>query len=350
MGNNTSTPTPTPSTPASSFFNLANPVPRPRIRRSTTQNQVLYPRRSIFAPDEHEPDDFASAHDPVLLGWTRTEQGIVIPQIRSIPLPTPLDDTIFNSPRLPWIERTRDRSPVPSARSIPRMRQFSIESFRDVAKRELRVINVTGTETIASIDERSSLLNYTDHEVTEAEDADESDADSFNWNAIPTSVDRFKVNMEEGECMPSVTLKRGNSTNDSGYSTMAADTGSCTDESVDPWWWEEAAGYSTNCFDYTDLSPFPATTSEEGFQYLHEERQESAYLSNLLRSQPFDEWTEWSKDVTKIFSKETITCEPRPVTPLKLSEQVAPRSPGRRRSLFNFAKKIAITKRRSVLW
>jgi len=135
-----------PSTPASSFFNLANPPTRHR-RKSSTQGQVAYPRRSIFANDEDEPDDFCtSPRDAVLLGWTRTEAGIIIPQIRSFAMPTPLDDTIFNSPRLPWVEagKRRAQSPVPSARSIRMMRQFSIESFPSVVrKRELRVMNAS---------------------------------------------------------------------------------------------------------------------------------------------------------------------------------------------------------------
>src|SRR5205814_7182653 len=121
-----------PQTPASSKFLTNYPTVRQRIRKSLPPPPNGYPRRSIFADDELEPDDFCATtpHDGVLLGWTRTEQGFIIPQIRSIPLGTPLDDTIFNSPRLPWVERTRSRSPAPSARSIPRMRQFSIESLR----------------------------------------------------------------------------------------------------------------------------------------------------------------------------------------------------------------------------
>lgn len=133
---------------------------------------------------------------------------------------------------------------------------------------------------------------------------------------------------------------------------MAADTGSCSDASEDPWWWEEAAGYSTASFEYTSIFP-----SEDGTQYLHEEREESAYLSNLLRSQPFDEWTEWRTNVTKLLMiPEEEETHQRPVTPMDSNSDdipAAPRSPSRRKSLFNFAKattKIVLSKRRSLLW
>jgi hypothetical protein len=353
MGNTSSTPftatnTSLPQTPASSFFNLTNPQPpRQRIRKPLPPPPVAYQRRSIFQEDEDEPDDFCTntPHEAVLLGWTRTEQGFVIPQIRSIPFATPLDDTIFNSPRLPWVERSRSRSPVPSARSIPRMRQFSIESLRSCARRELRVVNTSRPNSVKSMERMS--------EETDVEGADDNDSDagSFDWQAFPDPIDEFQDYEGETHCLSS-SLKRGNSTNDSGYSTMAGDTGSCSSVSEDPWWWEEAAGYSTTSL---DLPASSILTSEDGGQYLHEERQESAYLSNLLRSQPFDEWTEWRTNVTKLLMiPEEEEMQQRPTTPINQKEKPpAPRSPSRRKSLFSFAKvttNIVLNKRRSVIW
>jgi hypothetical protein len=178
----------------------------------------------------------------------------------------------------------------------------------------------------------------------------DSDVDSFDWNAFSHPTDGFHSYGEQGQDLSS-KLKRGNSTNDSGYSTMAADTGSCSDESEDPWWWEEAAGYSATSYEV----PNKGFISEEGSQYLHEERQESAYLSNLLRSQPFDEWTEWRMNLTKLLViPEEDESQQRPVTPVNtIQQQETPRSPGRRRSLFNFAKfttRIVLNKRKSLLW
>src|SRR5271163_1949331 len=156
MGNTSSTPDSPPlsettSTSTSSLF-TSLPVPAAKLRRQSTHPPLpsAFPqRRSFFPPDEHEPDDLipiTSPHENILLGWTRTETGLIIPQIRNIPLITPLDDTIFNSPRLPWVHvgegiggrarGTRSRSPVGSVTSIPRMRQFSIESLRSVPRRE----------------------------------------------------------------------------------------------------------------------------------------------------------------------------------------------------------------------
>ena len=90
---------------------------------------------------------------------------------------------------------------------------------------------------------------------------------------------------------------------------------------------------------------------------LHEERQETAYISNLLRNQPFDEWAEWRTNVTKLLMiPEEEEVQHRPVTPMNShqdSVQTAQRSPGRRKSLFNFAKattKAVLSKRRSVIW
>ena len=219
------------------------------------------------------------------------------------------------------------------------MRQFSIESLRSSRRRELRVVNVSTPTTTMSFGKGFG-------DESDIEDIDDpSDSDSFDWQAFPDPIDGFRSNEDEDNCFAS-SLKRGNSTNDSGYSTMAADTGSCSSVSEDPWWWEEAAGYSTNFYDDSDA-----------IQYLHEERQETAYLSNLLRTQPFDEWTEWRTNVTKLLMiPEEEEVHPRPVTPINPSKdyvQAAPRSPGRRKSLFNFAKattKIVLRKRRSVLW
>ena len=212
-----------------------------------------------------------------------------------------------------------------------------MESLRSI-RRELRVVNVS-RPTSMSFEKGSG--DELDQDVD-----DPSDSDSFDWQAFPDPIGNFQGFGEEGHCLSS-SLKRGNSTNDSGYSTMAADTGSCSSVSEDPWWWEEAAGYSTNFLDDSDA-----------IQYLHEERQESAYLSSLLRSQPFDEWTEWRTNVTKLLMiPEEEEIQERPVTPINSNQddvqKTAPRSPGRRRSLFNFAKattKVVLSKRRSVLW
>jgi hypothetical protein len=342
-----------PPTPASSFF----PPSKQLRRKSIPQPLVTYPRRSIFAHDEDEPDDLTdSPRDGVLVGWTRTEQGFIIPQIRSLPTSTPLDDTIFNSPpRLPWVERTRSRSPVPSARSIPRMRQFSIESFRSVVKRELRVINGSRPATAIS-------MEYCTSPRDDMQEDRCSDADSFDWQAFPDPAEELRRYGEEADGMKSVNLKRGNSTNDSGYSTMAPDTGSCSDDSEDPWWWEEAAGYSTTysttvspTFEVPDTPIFTQGSAEHAVQYLQEEREESAYISNLLRNNPFDEWSEWRTTVTKLLMipEEEENIATRPVTPVAPSKETSsPRSPTRRRSLFNFArkKKSGLNKRKSLLW
>ena len=338
---------PPPSTPASSFFNLANPQVRHR-RKSSNPGQVAYPRRSIFANDEDEPDDFFhSPRDSVLLGWTRTEAGIVIPQIRSFAMPTPLDDTIFNSPRLPWVEKRRAQSPVPSARSIRVMRQFSIESFPSVRKRELRVVNVSRPTTSMSM-ERGGV---------------DSDDESVDWEEFQQPVAMEPYRGDENECeetLRSISLKRGNSTNDSGYSTMVPDTASCDSSSIseDPWWWEEAAGYSTHIYD--DPAGRIHATTDDAIHYLHEERQESAYLSTLLRSRPFDEWSEWRTNLTQLLMIPEEEESPahhntRPVTPVNnhVNKSDTSRSPTRRRSLFNLAKvtkNIVLSKRKSLLW
>ena len=343
---------PPPSTPASSFFNLANPPVRHRRKSSIPQGQVAYPRRSIFAPDEDEPDDFCqSPHDAVLLGWTRTEAGIIIPQIRSFAMPTPLDDTIFNSPRLPWVEKRRAQSPVPSARSIRIMRQFSIESFPSVRKRELRVVNVSRPTTAWSMERRFDELE---------EEGMDSDEDSMGWEGLHRSKTMERYLSDDEECqgtLTSMSLKRGNSTNDSGYSTMVPDTASCSssDISEDPWWWEEAAGYSTSIYD--DVV-YTAQSNEDATDYLHEERQETANLSTLIHSDPFDEWTEWRTNVTRLLmipEEDESANSQRPITPVNtiVDPKETTRSPTRRRSLFNFAKvtkNIGLSKRKSVLW
>ena len=341
-----------PQTPASFFFNnITVPTTKRRIRRSLPPREhqqsspAPYPRRSIFAPDEHEPDDF-TPHEGVLLGWTRTEHGVIIPQIRSLPLGTPLDfdDTIFNaSPRLPWMEH-RSRSPVPSARSIPRLRQISVGSLRSMRRRELRVVNVSRPPTPAtSID---SAYEDEEEELLGSKPVRQS----FDWDAFPARVEEYVLSPGE-ECAGDVTLKRGNSTNDSGYSTLVADdTASCSTASEDPWWWEEAAGYK-------DTSSYePLFSSRESVQYLEHQRQESAYLSSLLRSQPYDEWAEWRTTVTQLLmipeEEEPAETKP-PNTPASVDKPLpgVPKSPSRRRSFFNFAKKkITLEKRRSVLW
>ena len=141
---------------------------------------------------------------------------------------------------------------------------------------------------------------------------------------------------------------------------MAADTGSCSDDSEDPWWWEEAAGYSTMGDDVCTTPIYASETSDDAIHYLHGERVESTYLSNLLRANPSDEWAEWRTTVTKMLMIPEEG-EPqdmsRPVTPVNTIAEDAPsasRSPTRRRSLFNFSsitkKADFLTKRKSVLW
>lgn len=347
-----SSPSPPPSTPASSLFNIAVVPARHRRKSSVPQSQVAYPRRSIFAHDEDEPDDFCqSPRDAVLLGWTRTEAGIIIPQIRSFAMPTPLDDTIFNSPRLPWVEKRRAHSPAPSARSIRMMRQFSIESFPSVRKRKLRVVNVSRPTTGRSMERR----------FDEVDEGVDSDGESVDWEELQRSKPLRQYTSDDEECdetLRSTSLKRGNSTNDSGYSTMVPDTASCdsSDISEDPWWWEEAAGYSTNIYD--DEIIYTEHSTEEPTHYLHEERQETAYLSTLLRSNASDEWAEWSTNVTRLLmipEEDESPNSQRPATPVNtiVDPTETPRSPTRRRSLFNFAKvtkNIALSKRKSLLW
>jgi hypothetical protein len=349
-----SVPSTIPQTPASSFFNnISVPHTKRRIRRSNPPRNNnpsptldAYPRRSIFAPDEHEPDDFTPQQEAVLLGWTRTEHGVIIPQIRSLPLGTPLDfdDTILDaSPALPWMGH-RSRSPVPSARSIPRLRQFSVESLRSMRKRELRVVNVSRPPTPAT------SIESTYDEQEEELQVCRNRQQSFDWDAFTPPDEGFLPDSPEDECAGDVYLKRGNSTNDSGYSTLVADdTASCSTASEDPWWWEEAAGYK----DTSDLRD-PTFISHQSVQYLEHQRQESAYISTLLRSQPFDEWTEWRTNVTQLLmipEEEESESKP-PVTPRSVDKPLpdVPKSPSRRRSFFNFAKKTKLEKRRSVLW
>jgi hypothetical protein len=302
------------------------------------------------------------------MGWTRTEQGFVIPQIRSLPQSTPLDENIFSlddpilsSPRLPWVER-RSRSPAPSARSIPRMRQFSIESFRDM-KRELRVVNDSRPPTATSVDGGRSPLKWS-HDSDMEEDYDDSDSGSFSWQAIPDRDGGF-----EGVRGERQSLKRYNSTNDSGYSTMAyTDAWSCSDDTDEPYWWEEAAGYQTAMQSFESIQPTPHTTPTistimppEEVKYLYDERQESAYISKLLRNHPFDEWTEWRTAVTNLLmipeEEEIQTPPPVPPKTPKTPPPTAtptetPRSPTRRKSLFNFtiSTKNVLNKRKSLLW
>lgn len=232
---------------------------------------------------------------------------------------------------------------MPSARSIPRLRQFSVESLRSVRKRELRVVNVTRPPTPATSIESAYEDDEEEHMTYNL------GKQSFDWDAFPAPI--VEVVTPEEECSGDVTLKRGNSTNDSGYSTMLADdTASCSTASEDPWWWEEAAGYK-DAYDLYE-SPF---ASEKSMQYLQHQRQESAYISNLLRSQPFDEWAEWRTNVTQLLmipEEDENTETKTPITPRSLEKPLpeVPKSPSRRRSLFNFAKKVAIEKRKSVLW
>lgn len=323
MGSTTSTPVRTspPSTPASTLFNIQ--PPRPRSGKRLSQLQPC-PRRSIFAADENEPDDIldASPHGGVLLGWSRTETGNVIPQIRTIPLGTPLDDTIFNSPRIPW--RGRAHSPAPSARSIPRLRQLSMDSLRSAKIRELRVTNGSRPPSVVAEEKRRSTL------WQEIDEESLSDDDSFDWDVFPPAPPAFEIPtggyvtgtaMKREISMDSSrysTLKRAKSTNDSGYSTMVPstiipDSWSCSTVSVDPWWWEEAAGYTTIIIDDSNDNPRPTTTTH----YLRHERKESAYISNLLRNHPDDEWDEWRTDLTNLlqFSISKDLEIPPPVPP-----------------------------------
>jgi hypothetical protein len=172
---------------------------------------------------------------------------------------------------------------------------------------------------------------------------------SFDWDAF-TADGGFLPDSPEDECAGDVYLKRGNSTNDSGYSTLVADdTASCSTASEDPWWWEEAAGYK----DTSDLRD-STFISHQSVQYLDHQRQESAYISTLLRSQPFDEWTEWRTNVTQLLMipEEEETDSRPPITPRSIDKPLpeVPKSPSRRRSFFDFAKKVKLEKRRSVLW
>ena len=408
MGNITSSQTDAPlPTPVSPFFPTPNPPTRQRTQRRFSQPPNAYARRSIFHPDEDEPDDFDDSPG-VLLGWTRTEQGVVIPQIRSIPFASPLDDTIFNSPRLPWVER-RSRSPVPSARSIPQMRQFSFDSLRSAVRRELRVVNGSRPTTATSVNgQRMSIILADDDDTSEYEVEYISRQNSFEWR------DHGRMSGIEENATDNQGLKRYNSTNDSGYSSMNPDTCSESDESVDPWWWEEAAGYTIPVHEPTaprqslrhtasiytkplpklpvDSTPqsyykapstsssvysssttssktatpstkatTPSDPSPQGIQYLFSERQESAFISTVLRNHPTDEWSEWRDNVTNLLmipeedddSQNTLKSPPRtPVTTPTVQPKEITKSPTRRRSLFNFAKvaRIGLSKRKSVVW
>ena len=392
MGNTFSTQTQLTATPASSLFNYSEPK---RPRRNASRRLSAYPRRSIFPPDENEPDDFTdSRHDGVLVGWTRTEQGFVIPQIRSLPTSIPLDDTIFNSPRpLPWLEQEkRSRSPVPSARSIPRMRQFSVESMRSI-RRELRVVNDSRPGSAMSMEEGKREL----HVVNPSRPASagsvyegrrhsrwarmedhgydsDSDSEPDSWQERPDVEEQFHYVQEQK------SLQRHDSTHDSGYSTMAADALSDSTVSFEPYGWEEAAGYASpseaepSYYSPTittfkpslhspPLSPTLSTNMpQEVIQYLNDERQESAYISQILKKHPFDEWEEWRTTVTNLLmipeeEEPQIPSTPitRPITPPPPPiPSETPRSPSRRKSIFNFAKVISpknvLNKRKSVLW
>ena len=321
----------------------------------------------------------------------------MIPQIRSLPTSTPLDDTIFNAPRpLPWVEREkRARSPVPSARSIPRMRQFSIESLRGI-RRELRVVNDSRPGTPMSWEEERRELRVVNNsrpasagslcggrrgrQWSKLQDCgydSDSDSDSESGQARPDLQEHSE--RVEGERQ---SLKRNDSAHDSGYSTMAADAMSDSTESIEPYGWEDAAGYVSpseadpSCYSPTIKSPsfnvslksppmspsLSTTMPQEVIQYLDEERQESAYISQILKKHPFDEWSEWRTTVTNLLMipeedeppiQSDIMQRPETPPPLPVSTE-SPRSPSRRKSLFNFAKviqsKTALNKRKSVLW
>ena len=173
--------------------------------------------------------------------------------------------------------------------------------------------------------------------------------------------------LQEEEGIGNVDLKRGNSTNDSGYSSYHPDSDTASDDEI-PLGWEESAGYNTTTIDdkhltNTTVSHISLDPSQDAIHYLHSERQESSYISNLLRSHPFDEWSEWRKSVTKLLmipEEDSLLQSPHPVTPPqtptasgKLATETQ-KSPSRRRSLFNFSRlkdlRAPLLKRKSVLW
>ena len=111
------------------------------------------------------------------------------------------------------------------------------------------------------------------------------------------------------------------------------------------------------------MSPALSTIiPQEIIQYFNEERQESAYISQILKKNPFDEWAEWRTTVTDLLmipeeEESQIPSTPitrQVVTPPPPIPTETPRSPSRRKSLFNFAKVISsknvLNKRKSVLW
>jgi hypothetical protein len=286
------------------------------------------------------------------------------------------------------------------------MRQFSIESLRSTVRRgQLRVVNASRPTTPTSVPGQRMSLVLSEDDESEYEMPFEQMEATLKWESPEVSQTQ-----ENGEKQP---LKRYNSTNDSGYSSMNPDTASDTDESVDPLWWEEAAGYTTSPIeDQTPATPsaetfsttqedslfsairphsrtislstsvLSASTSSsktrvistklvetsdpdaETLQYLYSQRQESFQLSTLLRNYPTDEWTEWREKVTNLLMipeedgpdlqkpLPPVPHTPPPSTPIPREQPEQTRSPTRRRSFFNFAKvsKIGISKRKSVLW
>jgi hypothetical protein len=276
------------------------------------------------------------------------------------------------------------------------MRQFSVESMRSI-RRELRVVNDSRPGSAMSMDEGRRELRVVNSSRpasagslyegkrrprwSRMEDHgydSDSDSDSESWLERPDMEEQL-------ECVPEEKqgLKRNDSAHDSGYSTIAADAMSDSTESIEPFGYEEAAGYVSpneaepSCYSPTIKSPTlktsitsppmsPALSSiipQEIVQYFNEERQESAYISQILKKNPFDEWAEWRTTVTDLLmipeeeesqipstpiTRQVVTPPPPPIP------TETPRSPSRRKSLFNFAKVISsknvLNKRKSVLW
>lgn len=267
---------------------------------------------------------------------------------------------------------TRSRSPVGSVTSIPRMRQFSIESLRSVPRRELRVVNTSSPPERSRLVEQEIESDFEEMEEEESrcQSVEDCEKEAGGWREdglySPIQFASGDEEEEEGEATGNVDLRRGNSTNDSGYSSYHPDSDTASDDEI-PAGWEEAAGYTTTTtthkqFSKATISHISLDPSQDAIHYLHSERQESSYISNLLRSHPFDEWSEWRMSVTKLLKipeEEPLTTETTgphtpPQTPTAQNTTAeTQKSPSRRRSLFNFAKlreKTPLLKRKSVLW
>lgn len=238
-------------------------------------------------------------------------------------------------------------------------------------RRELHVVNPSRPASAGSVYEGRRHSRWARMEDHGYDSDTESEPDS--WQERPDVEEQFHYVQEQK------SLQRHDSTHDSGYSTMAADALSDSTVSFEPFGWEEAAGYASpseaepSYYSPTittfkpslhspPLSPALSTNMpQEVIQYLNDERQESAYISQILKKHPFDEWEEWRTTVTNLLmipeeEEPQIPSTPitRPVTPPPPIPSETPRSPSRRKSIFNFAKVISpknvLNKRKSVLW